>query len=160
MKKSFLSCALCCGVLLLCGCNTAPKAYMAPVDAYCLALQNNDFAQMQLAMPAQVLNSEGIDAGELAEMRTGFVSDLGDIYTLTACEDTAKALSAADCSTLNAFLLSEYNYAATVTEAYLLDVTVWFSGDVTGNLSMSTVVYCSGQTWYLDFNAATLSFSR
>lgn len=42
MKKRLFALVLL--LLLLAGCTAAPEAdYMAPVRAYCLALQNNDF---------------------------------------------------------------------------------------------------------------------
>ena len=45
-------------LLLLTGCTASPEAdYMAPVRAYCRALQDNDFSQLQQAMPAAVLSS-------------------------------------------------------------------------------------------------------
>lgn len=68
MKKRLFALVLL--LLLLAGCTAAPEAdYMAPVRAYCLALQNNDFSQLQQAMPAAVLSSNGLDAGELDELR-------------------------------------------------------------------------------------------
>lgn len=67
MKKRLFALVLL--LLLLAGCTAAPEAdYMAPVRAYCLALQNNDFSQLQQAMPAAVLSSNGLDAGELDEL--------------------------------------------------------------------------------------------
>ena len=71
MKKRLFALVLL--LLLLAGCTAAPEAdYMAPVRAYCLALQNNDFSQLQQAMPAAVLSSNGLDAGELDELRAPF----------------------------------------------------------------------------------------
>ena len=68
MKKRLFALVLL--LLLLAGCTAAPEAdYMAPVRAYCLALQNNDLSQLQQAMPAAVLSSNGLDAGELDELR-------------------------------------------------------------------------------------------
>lgn len=54
MKKRLFALVLL--LLLLAGCTAAPEAdYMAPVRAYCLALQNNDFSQLQQAMPAAAI---------------------------------------------------------------------------------------------------------
>ena len=73
MKKRLFALVLL--LLLLAGCTAAPEAdYMAPVRAYCLALQNNDFSQLQQAMPAAVLSSNGLDAGELDELRAPFLT--------------------------------------------------------------------------------------
>ena len=83
MKKRLFALVLL--LLLLAGCTAAPEAdYMAPVRAYCLALQNNDFSQLQQAMPAAVLSSNGLDAGELDELRAPFLTHAADSITIRA----------------------------------------------------------------------------
>lgn len=68
MKRRWFAALL--TLVLLAGCTAAPEVdYMAPVRAYCLALQNNDFTELQKAMPAAILSSDGLDAGELDELR-------------------------------------------------------------------------------------------
>ncbi|MDR0890399.1 MAG: hypothetical protein LBM28_07155 [Oscillospiraceae bacterium] len=161
MKKPvllFALFALCFGLFV--GCKAkAPAAYMAPIDAYCAALQNNDFEQLRLSMPATVLNSDGINPSELDDLRTAFVKDWGSVYTLTAKEKSAKSLSPADIVTLEDYLYDEYGYRTELTQAYNLEVTLTFRGNVSGTMDVPVVVYYNDRVWYLDFNASALDFA-
>ena len=143
-------------LLTACGASTAAE-YMAPVDAYCRALQDNDFSQLQQAMPAAVLNSEGLNAGELDELRTVFFPDVGEQYTLSARALSMEEFSPEECRELEAVLLREYACHMTVTEARQLSLKIHISGKLEGDMQMNSVVYTDGTQWYVDFSNAAVS---
>ena len=67
MKRICILCLL--AALLLSACGLADAPYMEPVRTYCAALQDDDFTRLQEAIPPAVLNADGFDAGELANVR-------------------------------------------------------------------------------------------
>ena len=149
---------VCFVLILLTACSSvAPAPYMAPIQAYCLALQNHDFDQMRLAMPSAVLNSEGVDAGELDELRTVFVGSSGSDYTITAKERDSYRLSKDRCAALQNFLLEEYGCSLTVDEARVVDVRLQLGETMDGTLDIRAVTYRSGEKWYVDFSASALN---
>lgn len=151
MKRLFVACIL---LVLLTGCSIAKAEYMAPVDAYCKALQENDFSQMELAMPAAVLNREGINAGELDELRTVFGYPAGGEYTISAKERDNRRLPASSCTVMEDYLMQEYGCRLEVTQVRLVDVRLTMGGDLEGELDLRVVCYESGGHWYVDFSAA------
>lgn len=70
MKRICILCLL--AALLLGACGLADAPYMEPVRTYCAALQDDDFTRLQEAIPPAVLNADGFDAGELANVRDSF----------------------------------------------------------------------------------------
>lgn len=143
-------------LLLLAGCSSKDLAYMAPIQAYCEALENNDFSRMQEAMPAAVLNSEGMNAGELEELRRVFFADAGTEYTLEARPLKAEDFSIEDCQRLQAFLLEEYGCRLEVAEAKRLRLRLDLGGELKGDVEFYAVVYSDGTQWYVDFNTGVL----
>ncbi len=144
-------------LLLFAGCAAEDSVYMEPVHAYCEALQNNDFSRMESAMPAAVLNSEGLNAGELDELRTVFFADAGMEYTLSPKELKAEDFSREECDTLQTFLLEEYNCRLAVAEAKQLRLRIHLGGEIEGDMEFYAVVYSDGTQWYVDFNTGAVA---
>ena len=140
-------------VLLLAGCTATPEAdYMAPVRAYCLALQNNDFSQLEKAMPAAVLSSNGLDAGELDELRAPFLMKSAEDVTLRADAVKTTDFTPKECAALQAFLYNEYVCKLDIEAAKLLKLNLRFGGDMEGELSLPAVVYRANSRWYVEFS--------
>lgn len=83
MKRICILCLL--AALLLGACGLADAPYMEPVRTYCAALQDGDFTRLQEAIPPAVLNADGFDAGELANVRDSFAKGSND-YDITPKE--------------------------------------------------------------------------
>ena len=97
MKRICILCLL--AALLLGACGLADAPYMEPVRTYCAALQDDDFTRLQEAIPPAVLNADGFDAGELANVRDSFAK--GSRTTMTSRQRSWTAASpraAAACS--------------------------------------------------------------
>ena len=151
MKKRLFALVLL--LLLLAGCTAAPEAdYMAPVRAYCLALQNNDFSQLQQAMPAAVLSSNGLDAGELDELRAPFLTHTADSITIRADAVKTTDFTPKERAALQAYLFDEYVCKLDIDAAKLLKLHLRFGGDMEGELTLPTVVYRANSRWYVEFS--------
>lgn len=98
MKRICILCLL--AALLLGACGLADAPYMEPVRTYCAALQDDDFTRLQEAIPPAVLNADGFDAGELANVRDSFAKGSSNDYDITPKGWTAAASprAAAACS--------------------------------------------------------------
>ena len=84
MKRICILCLL--AALLLGACGLADAPYMEPVRTYCAALQDDDFTRLQEAIPPAVLNADGFDAGELANVRDSFAKGSSNDYDITPKE--------------------------------------------------------------------------
>lgn len=98
MKRICILCLL--AALLLGACGLADAPYMEPVRTYCAALQDDDFTRLQEAIPPAVLNADGFDAGELANVRDSFAKGSSNDYDSRQRSWTAAASlrAAAACS--------------------------------------------------------------
>lgn len=98
MKRICILCLL--AALLLGACGLADAPYMEPVRTYCAALQDGDFTRLQEAIPPAVLNADGFDAGELANVRDSFAKGSSNDYDITPKElnSAASPRAAAACS--------------------------------------------------------------
>lgn len=83
MKRICILCLL--AALLLGACGLADAPYMEPVRTYCAALQDDDFTRLQEAIPPAVLNADGFDAGELANVRDSFAKGSRRACALRLC---------------------------------------------------------------------------
>lgn len=152
MKKR-LAALLLALLALLAGCTASPEAdYMAPVRAYCLALQDNDFFQLQQSMPAAVLSSEGLDAEELEALRTHFLTSAADGITIRADAVKTTDFTPQECAALQAYLLDEYVCKLDIDTAKLLNLHLRFGGEMEGELSLPAVVYRANSRWYVEFS--------
>ncbi len=159
MKKRLFALVLL--LLLLAGCTAAPEAdYMAPVRAYCLALQNNDFSQLQQAMPAAVLSSNGLDAGELDELRAPFLTHAADSITIRADAVKTSDFTPKECAALQAYLFDEYVCKLDIDAAKLLKLHLCFGGDMEGELTLPTVVYRANSRWYVEFSRQAAAIKK
>ena len=160
MKRCWFA-ALLTLVLLLAGCTAAPEVdYMAPVRAYCLALQNNDFAQLQKAMPAAVLSSDGLDAGELDELHAPFTGQKDGKVTVKADAVKSYEFTAEECAALQQYLLKEYVCRLSIDKARLLKLRVEFGGDMEGELMLPAVVYRANSRWYVEFSPEAIAIKK
>ena len=160
MKRCWLAALLTLAVLLA-GCTASPEAdYMAPVRAYCLALQNNDFNVLQEAMPSAVLSSNGLDAGELDELRAPFLGQKDGKVTVKADAIRSDEFTAKECAALQEYLLEEYVCRLPIEKARLLKLRVEFGGDMEGELLLSAVVYRSNSRWYVEFSPAAAELKQ
>ena len=96
MKRICILCLL--AALLLAACGLADAPYMEPVRTYCAALQDDDFTRLQEAIPPAVLNADGFDAGELANVRDSFAKGSSNDYDITPKTAAASPRAAAACS--------------------------------------------------------------
>ena len=148
-------------LLLLAGCTAAPEAdYMAPVRAYCLALQDNDFSRLQQAMPAAVLSSDGLDAGELDELRAPFLTDAAEHITIHADAVKTSDFTPKECAALQAYLLEEYVCSLDIDTAKLLKLHLCFGGDMEGELTLPAVVYRANSRWYVEFSPPAAAIKK
>lgn len=159
MKKRLFALVLL--LLLLAGCTAAPEAdYMAPVRAYCLALQNNDFSQLQQAMPAAVLSSNGLGAGELDELRAPFLTHTADSITIRADAVKTTDFTPKERAALQAYLFDEYVCKLDIDAAKLLKLHLCFGGDMEGELTLPTVVYRANSRWYVEFSRQAAAIKK
>ena len=148
-------------LLLLTGCTASPEAdYMAPVRAYCRALQDNDFSQLQQAMPAAVLSRNGMDAGELDEMRASFFTGGAESFTITPNAVKTEEFTPKECAALQEFLLDEYVCSLHVDAARLLKLHLQFSGGMEGELTVYAVVYRANSQWYVEFSSGAAAIRK
>ena len=137
MKRICILCLL--AALLLGACGLADAPYMEPVRTYCAALQDDDFTRLQEAIPPAVLNADGFDAGELANVRDSFAKGSSNDYDITPKElDSRRIPESGD-------------------EARLVKFRVSFTGELDGQLNVRAVCYQTGGHWYLDLSAVNLN---
>ena len=161
MKRRLIAALLTLLVVLLAGCTASPEAdYMAPVRAYCLALENNDFSELQKAMPAAVLSSDGLDAGELDELRAPFTGQKNGKVTLKADAIKSYEFTHEECAALQQYLLDEYVCQLSIVKARLLKLRIAFGGDMEGELMLPAVVYQANSVWYVDFNPEAVALKE
>jgi hypothetical protein len=98
MKRICILCLL--AALLLSACGLADAPYMEPVRTYCAALQDDDFTRLQEAIPPAVLNADGFDAGELANVRDSFAKGSSNDYDITPKELDSRRIPESGCRVL------------------------------------------------------------
>ncbi|MFQ8807484.1 MAG: large-conductance mechanosensitive channel protein MscL [Oscillospiraceae bacterium] len=154
MKRICILCLL--AALLLGACGQADAPYMEPVRTYCAALQDGDFTRLQEAIPPAVLNADGFDAGELANVRDSFAKGSND-YDITPKELDSRRIPESGCRVLEDYFRQQYDWTMTVDEARLVKFRVSFTGELDGQLNVRAVCYQTGGHWYLDLSAVSLN---
>lgn len=145
------------GCLLLGACGLADAPYMEPVRTYCAALQDDDFTRLQEAIPPAVLNADGFDAGELANVRDSFAKGSSNDYDITPKELDSRRIPESGCRVLEDYFRQQYDWTMTVDEARLVKFRVSFTGELDGQLNVRAVCYQTGGHWYLDLSAVNLN---
>ena len=115
MKRICILCLL--AALLLGACGLADAPYMEPVRTYCAALQDDDFTRLQEAIPPAVLNADGFDAGELANVRDSFAKGSSNDYDITPKELDSRRIPESGCRVLEDYFRQQYDWTMTVDEA-------------------------------------------
>lgn len=118
MKRICILCLL--AALLLSACGLADAPYMEPVRTYCAALQDDDFTRLQEAIPPAVLNADGFDAGELANVRDSFAKGSSNDYDITPKELDSRRIPESGCRVLEDYFRQQYDWIMTVDEARLV----------------------------------------
>lgn len=161
MKARRLAALLVLIVLLLAGCKASPESdYMAPVRAYCQAMQDNDFARLRAAMPAAVLSSSGLDAGELDEPLSPYLGGGAKDLTITADALRTKNFSPKECAELQRYLSEEYDCVLSIDAANLLKLHLKMDGEMSGELTVYAVVYRANSTWYVEFSPEAIAIKK
>ena len=155
MKRICILCLL--AALLLGACGLADAPYMEPVRTYCAALQDDDFTRLQEAIPPAVLNADGFDAGELANVRDSFAKGSSNDYDITPKELDSRRIPESGCRVLEDYFRQQYDWIMTVDEARLVKFRVSFTGELDGQLNVRAVCYQTGGHWYLDLSAVNLN---
>lgn len=155
MKRICILCLL--AALLLGACGLADAPYMEPVRTYCAALQDDDFTRLQEAIPPAVLNADGFDAGELANVRDSFAKGSSNDYDITPKELDSRRIPESGCRVLEDYFRQQYDWTMTVDEARLVKFRVSFTGELDGQLNVRAVCYQTGGHWYLDLSAVNLN---
>lgn len=155
MKRICILCLL--AALLLSACGLADAPYMEPVRTYCAALQDDDFTRLQEAIPPAVLNADGFDAGELANVRDSFAKGSSNDYDITPKELDSRRIPESGCRVLEDYFRQQYDWTMTVDEARLVKFRVSFTGELDGQLNVRAVCYQTGGHWYLDLSAVNLN---
>lgn len=155
MKRICILCLL--AALLLGACGLADAPYMEPVRTYCAALQDDDFTRLQEAIPPAVLNADGFDAGELANVRDSFAKGSSNDYDITPKELDSRRIPESGCRVLEDYFRQQYDWTMTVDEARLVKFRVSFTGELDGQLNVRAVCYQTGGNWYLDLSAVNLN---
>lgn len=155
MKRICILCLL--AALLLGACGLADAPYMGPVRTYCAALQDDDFTRLQEAIPPAVLNADGFDAGELANVRDSFAKGSSNDYDITPKELDSRRIPESGCRVLEDYFRQQYDWTMTVDEARLVKFRVSFTGELDGQLNVRAVCYQTGGHWYLDLSAVNLN---
>ena len=144
-------------VACLGACGLADAPYMEPVRTYCAALQDDDFTRLQEAIPPAVLNADGFDAGELANVRDSFAKGSSNDYDITPKELDSRRIPESGCRVLEDYFRQQYDWTMTVDEARLVKFRVSFTGELDGQLNVRAVCYQTGGHWYLDLSAVNLN---
>ena len=155
MKRICILCLL--AALLLSACGLADAPYMEPVRTYCAALQDDDFTRLQEAIPPAVLNADGFDAGELANVRDSFAKGSSNDYDITPKELDSRRIPESGCRVLEDYFRQQYDWIMTVDEARLVKFRVSFTVELDGQLNVRAVCYQTGGHWYLDLSAVNLN---
>ena len=108
MKRICILCLL--AALLLGACGLADAPYMEPVRTYCAALQDDDFTRLQEAIPPAVLNADGFDAGELANVRDSFAKGSSNDYDITPKELDSRRIPESGCRVLEDYFRQQYDH--------------------------------------------------
>lgn len=108
MKRICILCLL--AALLLSACGLADAPYMEPVRTYCAALQDDDFTRLQEAIPPAVLNADGFDAGELANVRDSFAKGSSNDYDITPKELDSRRIPESGCRVLEDYFRQHYRH--------------------------------------------------
>ena len=114
MKRICILCLL--AALLLGACGLADAPYMEPVRTYCAALQDGDFTRLQEAIPPAVLNADGFDAGELANVRDSFAKGSSNDYDITPKELDSRRIPESGCRVLEDYFRQQYDWIMTVDD--------------------------------------------
>lgn len=147
--------------LLLAGCTASPETdYMAPVRAYCQAIQDNDFARLRTAMPAAVLSSNGLDAGELDELLSPYLGSGTKELTITPDALRTRNFSPEECAKLQRYLSEEYDCLLSIDAANLLKLHLKIDGEMSGELTVFAVVYRANSTWYVEFSQGAIEIKK
>lgn len=161
--KSFLVCVL---LLCLCACQARstdqPHDYMQAIEAYYTALSENRFTSLRQAMPAQVLDSLGLDAGELTNLVSKYTRTYGQNFTAAVSENGSVRLDQQQVADLQNYLAQEYGIKETIEDAYLVEYTADFSGIKSEeSITEGIVVYQLDGVWHVDLQAdATIDSIR
>lgn len=165
--SKFFKCFLVCLLLLgLCACQAQQidrsHDYMQAIGAYYTALAENRFTSLRQAMPAQVLDSLGLDAGELTNLVSKYNRTYGQNFTAIVSENGSVRLSKQQLDDLEAYLAQQYGIREAVQDAYLVEYTTEFSGIKSEkSTTEGIVVYQLDDNWYIDLQAdATIESIR
>ncbi len=166
MPKFFKCVVIWILVLGLCACQMQgapePPAYMDALDNYYQALSSNNFAVLRQAMPAQVLDSLGLDAGELANLAHRYAQEYGDGYTVKVSENGSVRFDKTQLADLDEYLQRQYSIGGDLQDGYLVEYQADFSGSNGGKcITGGMVVYQLDGDWYIDLQAdATVASIR
>lgn len=158
MSKFFKCILLCLSLAGLCACQSASPSheYMQAIDAYYDALEENQFTTLQQCMPAQVLDSLGLDAGELSNLVNHYSTHYGTDFAVTVTENGSARLDRAQLDDLSAYLAQQYGIDSDLQNAYLVEYTAEFDGSASANtLTQGVVVYQMRNDWYIDLQAGS-----
>ena len=104
-----------------------------------------------------VLNADGFDAGELANVRDSFAKGSSNDYDITPKELDSRRIPESGCRVLEDYFRQQYDWTMTVDEARLVKFRVSFTGELDGQLNVRAVCYQTGGHWYLDLSAVNLN---
>lgn len=158
MSKFFKCFLICLTLVGLCACGAQqaeqPHDYMQAIDAYYAALEQNRFTSLQQSMPPQVLDSLGLDAGELSNLISKYNTAYGLNFTVTVQENGSVQLDETQLEDLNAYLAQEYGISGSVQDAYLVEYNAAFAGiKAEKAMTEGIVVYRLDGEWYIDLQA-------
>lgn len=117
---------------------------MEPVRTYCAALQDDDFTRLQEAIPPAVLNADGFDAGELANVRDSFAKGSSNDYDITPKELDSRRIPESGCRVLEDYFRQQYDWIMTVDEARLVKFRVSFTASWMASSMSGAVCYQTG----------------
>lgn len=158
MSRFFICVLLCLSLVGLCACQSEPQShdYMQAIDAYYNALEGNQFTALQQSMPAQVLDSLGLDAGELSNLVNHYSTNYGVDFAVTVTENGSARLDRAQLDDLSAYLAQQYDIDADLQDAYLVEYNAEFNGSESASaLTQGVVVYKMSDDWYIDLQAGS-----
>lgn len=103
-----------------------------------------------------MLNADGFDAGELANVRDSFAKGSSNDYDITPKELDSRRIPESGCRVLEDYFRQQYDWTMTVDEARLVKFRVSFTGELDGQLNVRAVCYQTGGHWYIDLSAVNL----
>lgn len=125
MKRICILCLL--AALLLGACGLADAPYMEPVRTYCARPAGRRFHPPAGGHPPAVLNADGFDAGELANVRDSFAKGSSNDYDITPKELDSRRIPESGCRVLEDYFRQQYDWTMTVDEARLVKFRVSFT---------------------------------